>query len=193
MSEPTPVFDPPVLENGTSAVEGEGSAPTTDNGAPKENNSQDLTMAGPEEPGVKAAKTGADPAVSDAICYVSSCATTALFTSLGSHSPPQAQFTFTAKVNMTFWILPAWSGRLPAHESLQVAEPSPSSHKPPPSASFPPSRDQTTLRRRATYIVYNGKDGFAQYHLDPQPRQAFSHGLLSKPSQARTRPPESPF
>lgn len=80
MSEPTPVFDPPVLENGTSAVEGEGSAPITDNGAPKENNGQDVTMAGLEEPGVKAAKTGADPAVSDAICYVSRCATTALFT-----------------------------------------------------------------------------------------------------------------
>lgn len=70
MSEPTPVFDPPVLENGTSAVEGEGSASTTDNGAPKENNGQDVTMAGLEEPGVKVAKTGADPAVSDAICYI---------------------------------------------------------------------------------------------------------------------------
>lgn len=71
MSEPTPVFDPPVLENGTSAVEGEGSAaPTTDNGAPKENNGQDVTMAGLEDSGVKAAKTGADPAVSDTICCV---------------------------------------------------------------------------------------------------------------------------
>lgn len=71
MSEPTPVFDPPVLENGTSAVEGESSAaPTTDNGAPKENIGQDVTMAGLEDSGVKTAKTGADPAVSDAICCV---------------------------------------------------------------------------------------------------------------------------
>lgn len=64
MSEPTPVFDPPVLENGTSAVEAEGSSTTTDNGALKENNGQDVTMAGLEESGAKNAKTGADPAVS---------------------------------------------------------------------------------------------------------------------------------
>lgn len=64
MSEPTPVFDPLVLENGTSAVEAEGSATTTDNGALKENNGQDVTMAGLEESGGKTAKTGADPAVS---------------------------------------------------------------------------------------------------------------------------------
>ena len=67
MSEPTPVFDPPVVDNGTSAVETEGSAPpaaTTDNGGLKENNSQDVTMAGLEDSGVKAAKTGTDPAVS---------------------------------------------------------------------------------------------------------------------------------
>lgn len=72
MSEPTPVFDPPV-ENATSAVGTEGSAPaaaTTDNGGAKENNSQDVTMAGLEGAGVKAAKAGAEQTVSDAIFYL---------------------------------------------------------------------------------------------------------------------------
>lgn len=64
MAEPTPVFDPPVLENGTSAVEAEGSATTTDNGTLKENNGQDVTMAGLEESGVKTSKTAGDPTVS---------------------------------------------------------------------------------------------------------------------------------
>ncbi|POS76265.1 hypothetical protein DHEL01_v205340 [Diaporthe helianthi] len=60
MSEPAPVFDTPV-ENATSAIETEGFAPTpttTDNGGAKENNSQDVTMAGLEGSGVKAAKAG---------------------------------------------------------------------------------------------------------------------------------------
>lgn len=67
MSEPTPVFDPPVLENGTSTVEADGNAPpasTTDNGGAKDNNGQDVTMAGVEDSGVKALKPGENPAVS---------------------------------------------------------------------------------------------------------------------------------
>lgn len=71
MSEPTPVFDPPVLENAASTVVSEGPAPpaaTIENGGVKENNGQDATMAGLEDSGVKAVKTGPDQAVSDAIC-----------------------------------------------------------------------------------------------------------------------------
>lgn len=70
MSEPAPIFDPPVVENGTAAAEAEGSAPPTDNGGLKENNGQDVTMAGLEESGVKTPKTGVDPAVSESICCV---------------------------------------------------------------------------------------------------------------------------
>ncbi|KAG8159382.1 hypothetical protein KVR01_011043 [Diaporthe batatas] len=61
MSEPTPVLDPPV-ENAPSLVETDGAAPaaaTTDNGGAKKNNGQDVTMAGLEGSGVKAAKAGA--------------------------------------------------------------------------------------------------------------------------------------
>jgi hypothetical protein len=70
MSELNPILDTHV-ENAPSAIETESSAPpatTTDNGEHKENNGQDIPMAGFEDSGLKAAnaKTGADPAVSDA-------------------------------------------------------------------------------------------------------------------------------
>lgn len=82
MSEPTPVFDPPVVENGTSAVDAEASAQTTYNGGSKDDNGQDVTMAGLEETGAKSAKTGADPAVSDnlAVCHRCSPFTSIAFT-----------------------------------------------------------------------------------------------------------------
>lgn len=100
MAEPTPIFDPPVLENETSAVEAEGSATTTDNGALKENNGQDVTMAGLEESGVKAAKTGADPAVS--VSHLHCVPTTALLYSPRSHSPTMRtiMITFTTIATM---------------------------------------------------------------------------------------------
>lgn len=132
MSEPTPVFDPPVLENGTSAVEGEGSAaPTTDNGAPKENNGQDVTMAGLEDSGVKAAKTGADPAVSDTICYACNHCDIHLARihhhKHNSLSPQKSLWPLAGLVSS------------PCKSLLNRAEPPLSSHKPPPSTSFPPS------------------------------------------------------
>lgn len=92
MSEPTPVFDPPVLENGTSAVEAESSATTTDNGALKENNGQDVTMAGLEESGGKVVKTGADPALSLAS---NNNPTTTTTTASSSTNPPTPNRTST--------------------------------------------------------------------------------------------------
>ncbi|KAK2609948.1 hypothetical protein N8I77_003415 [Diaporthe amygdali] len=86
MSEPTPVFDPPVLENGTSAVEADGNAPpaaTTDNGGAKDNNVQDVTMAGVEDSGVKAVKPGDNAALS----LASNNATTATAASTSTNPP----------------------------------------------------------------------------------------------------------
>ncbi|KKY39745.1 hypothetical protein UCDDA912_g00231 [Diaporthe ampelina] len=91
MSEPTPIFDPPVLENATSAAEAEGSAPsvtTTDNGGLKENNGQDVTMAGLEESGVKTAKTGPDPALSLASNNAAATTTTTTATTASSSTNP---------------------------------------------------------------------------------------------------------
>lgn len=168
MSEPTPVFDPPAIENGTSAVEAEGSAATTttDNGGPKENNGQDVTMAGLEETGAKTAKTGADAAVSDNIL-------------LGV--PPLLPIHLHLHIHIHHrqppWPLPCnyiiltWPGLLPAYNHLSplpVPGPSLLSHK---ATSSPPrSRPHQTRRRLAVKLRTSRKDkhedGYPQHHLD---------------------------
>jgi hypothetical protein len=141
MSESTPILDPPV-ENATSAAGTEGSAPpaaATDSRGSKENNGQDVTMAGLEDSGVKAAnaKTGADPAVSDAICHVyHQC----FLHPLGWHSPPHSPGTATmnygSQLRNAVWSGLVWSVLF--HKSLQ-------DHRAitfvPQTTTFPPPQD----------------------------------------------------
>lgn len=167
MSEPTPIFDPPAIENGTTAVEAEGSAATTttDNGGSKENNGQDVTMAGLEETGAKAAKTGADAAVSDTILL---------------RVPPLLPIHLHIHIHIHHgqppWPLPCncimltWPGLLPAYNHLSplpATGPSLPSHK---ATSFPPRSHLHQTRKHLAVKLHTSRkyeDGYPQHYLDP--------------------------